>query len=89
MHLPETQKQWIWLTTSAEVGLKSIIAETVVAKKSTQAKESGKAEEDFQAGKWCVQPIGFSVINEYCRVYKRYVNPTVTITTLRTEKALP
>ena len=52
------QKQRIWLTTSAEMDIKSLVAEAMtvamdvreVSKKAKQAKELEKMEPDFQAG---------------------------------------
>ena len=55
-HMPaQNWKQWIQSTALAKVDLKSMIAKAVtaamdasdVAKKAEQAKEAGKAEEDF------------------------------------------
>ena len=53
-------KKKIWLTILADIDIKGLIAEAVeaamdtreVVKKAEQAKESGKTEEDFQAGQW-------------------------------------
>jgi len=52
------RKQKIWLATSAETDIKSLVAEAVaaamdvreVAKKAEQAKELEKTETDFQVG---------------------------------------
>ena len=54
------QKQRIQLATSAEMDIKSPMAEAMavvmevreVAKKAEQAKEPEKTEMDFQAGQW-------------------------------------